>query len=1321
MGMRRAVALVALLELVLGAENVSDLSYGFSACVHDKRMMYYYTPTEIKCAANSNYGFVMKPPVNDMDCTVPCPRGYVLGANFSGLTPVSGCEACATGTYSLGGGNLFSSSTNAWRSPLPAEIFTECLTRNIFTSEWEANCNPWTPDSSGTYIHSGNNTDIMERYSATVLFSILRISLSFVVNGSVTFQYKVDAEAPYDGLMLTMDSTTLLPLVSSTGDWVEKTFKIPAGVHTLTWQFTKDYNGDSGLDMAMLRLIEIIGTSYSDMACYPCGGYMTRKSSAQCRICDVNQYATNDANGTFTCFPCPSNTYSRAGSIGISSCVSSRPCSYSDVAAAYTTCINGFRNITRSWAQPKTCNSTHPDSIALPPNEIMVGCAGVCMTCGDGQIINPNGMLVEQKGSLGRVTSNNTMCLQCPIGTVSIKSQWFGGSTRKMWSQWPSIVDNQTAIHNGWKLTEMGITRDLSSGISWTGTYPLDFTTTQIHNGTLSLNYTLSNLPANTSTGRAWLELYINKDPTVLTHAAQNGSFFVQVPLALRLDGNSSLAVSIVWRTSNAALDKVASVLITSIGFTGTEFGGSSFCDACPPGYKPNDNQSRCAACSSGTYSLKKDNGVVVCENCPPNSFSNGQAAQCTPCGNNTYSAGGATVCQAPTYLNDTKNQLTYNLLALQRLVSTDDTLNNMITNSTLATSRQFSIDATNSFMLGIFRPVEPKFSKQSMLIVSSVLTNSYNQILVGSIMSYVVGLTIVNYNEAGGNFMYNTPSMGLVQCTVPSKYRVVNGGGKMDISTLDSGTGIRVVYSMGSVCSSLNGPTFYTTTIDFICNPSANNTGPILADSSSYSSYATWNTPAACPLCSLSLFTYVLSPRILTNPLTSQTKSQCSGGNQILSSTSSFTCVGGDSLPAQSIITCSDIVLDQSTAAMAAGVVVLIVLLVVALLVGFVIVYRRYKNTMKDFLYLKGQMNTGHTLLDESAKSPGGVFEFANRDNTVFSPTTDASIDVNDENDVEEEIDLGNKQSVTILWRLSVEIVERRHDLYTHLIWMNSASEQLREEDLLFIFNDTTSVITNFTPAIDPASLEPLAFNRPPEQYLLPLDIALFQAALEILSDKSNTITPRTATLTRDYSIDTNALSPQVKPVGFNSSRTVRHQPLCQVPNCTRRVRSRGYCKGHGGGRKCTVPGCGKSSQNGDLCIGHGGGKLCSTPGCAKAAQSHGLCKAHGGGARCKFENCMKSSQGGGFCRAHGGGKRCKADNCNKGAQRGDYCATHGGFRKCLEHDCTRTDRGGGYCEVHRKSKLCTIKGCKKLSKNHGLCTVHLRNIDKAIASNKL
>lgn len=152
------------------------------------------------------------------------------------------------------------------------------------------------------------------------------------------------------------------------------------------------------------------------------------------------------------------------------------------------------------------------------------------------------------------------------------------------------------------------------------------------------------------------------------------------------------------------------------------------------------------------------------------------------------------------------------------------------------------------------------------------------------------------------------------------------------------------------------------------------------------------------------------------------------------------------------------------------------------------------------------------------------------------------------------------------------------------------------------------------------------------------------------------------------------------------NSGRVRKNKKLkdCSVPGCDRTVRSRGLCKGHGGGRRCGFSGCGLSDQGGGFCISHGGGKRCQHDRCDNSAQSRGLCKLHGGGSRCTVPNCTKSSQGRGLCRAHGGGRRCMVEGCNKTDRRAGYCVTHGADKKCIIAECSKTGRIDSMCTKH-------------------------------------
>ncbi|KAI9917008.1 hypothetical protein PsorP6_017038 [Peronosclerospora sorghi] len=269
-------------------------------------------------------------------------------------------------------------------------------------------------------------------------------------------------------------------------------------------------------------------------------------------------------------------------------------------------------------------------------------------------------------------------------------------------------------------------------------------------------------------------------------------------------------------------------------------------------------------------------------------------------------------------------------------------------------------------------------------------------------------------------------------------------------------------------------------------------------------------------------------------------------------------------------------------------------------------------------------------------------------------------------------------------------------------LIKTEPVSSSMNVEPIAFTSSDTSSKMV-----ID--DLDPLAYavfsNTSGPKAGIPQEIQPMESAFDSLDCLLPEI--EQDILFRPHDMDQYAQASVIPKPAMKSTKSLA---TCKVVGCERRVRSKGFCKTHGGGRKCSIEGCKKSSQNGDFCIGHGGGKKCKEVGCAKAAQSHGLCKAHGGGARCKFPNCNKSSQGGGLCRAHGGGKRCQAVGCPKGAQRGNFCATHGGFRNCKIEGCVRTDRGGGFCEVHRRGRLCKVEGCKKLSRNQGMCTMHIR-----------
>ncbi|RLO07086.1 hypothetical protein DYB28_000600 [Aphanomyces astaci] len=847
--------------------------------------------------------------------------------SFSGPTPVSGCERCPSGSFSLGGGVSYSSMTNAWSRSLPPAFDTECDSRDANSGVWVNNCLPWASDASGGYVMSGNNSNIASTYNADRLYAILRLTATFVRPGNLTFQFKVDAEPPYDGLIFMIDGIVAMTMVSTTNGWAEVTYGVNPGSHVFVWKYSKNSGGDWGLDQAAIRLIEFTGTR------------------------------------SFTCFPCPFNSFAPAGSMSIDSCVASRPCDVTDMAVYYTPCANNKRNVSRVWARPMTCNVSLPSATPLPVNEVNVECGDLCQTCADGQVIDIYGNYSYAMNSTTSENSTNTvdtkeagvisLCARCPPGTISIRSQLYGIITRRGWSLWPAIVDNVTAVRSGWKLTEQGITRDTALNPQWLPIAPLLFSTLHANRGVLEINYTLSGIPT-TPGNKAWLELYVNDVQVAIANPSTNGTFLHQSQLSPRLDGNSTLAVLFVWRTGSAAADKASNVLIRSVKLSGTVSGGTSGCGNCPTGYQPTANQTSCGMCPAGSAATILGTQYAPC--CPSDTFSYAGAGICSPCGTNTYSVPGSTICRVKQLLMDSDAGVMYNLTALQALVDplVDlDVASGYLPVSPVNSTTPIVLNATTATLIGVFRPIVPQIPAQ-YVVASSSLVNT-GALLVGSPQSYVVGLAMSNTREAGSSFLYNADRFGLVQCTVPPVRSKIT----------------RVANNYG----------YAKTSIEFICDPAAVSiTQPVLVPSSECNYKLTWTTAAACPLCDLPLFT--------------PTKSACSlMGNQTVTYVPAVPCVGGRQPPSLvTVQTCASITLDQQTAGIAAGVVFLILLLIVGLIVGFVVVYRKYKAS-------------------GSTRSADGAYEFDQKADTL-SP--EASV-VSDEADEEEEVNIKPKANVVM------------------------------------------------------------------------------------------------------------------------------------------------------------------------------------------------------------------------------------------------------------------------------------------------------------------
>jgi hypothetical protein len=80
-------------------------------------------------------------------------------------------------------------------------------------------------------------------------YTTLSITVDLPVASICSFYWKIDCETGYDGLMWLIDGDPIDGRSGNSGDnYYPATFGIAPGTHTISWIYTKDGSGSSGLD-----------------------------------------------------------------------------------------------------------------------------------------------------------------------------------------------------------------------------------------------------------------------------------------------------------------------------------------------------------------------------------------------------------------------------------------------------------------------------------------------------------------------------------------------------------------------------------------------------------------------------------------------------------------------------------------------------------------------------------------------------------------------------------------------------------------------------------------------------------------------------------------------------------------------------------------------------------------------------------------------------------------------------------------------------------------------------------------------------------------
>ena len=82
--------------------------------------------------------------------------------------------------------------------------------------------------------------------------SSLFLTLTFDVDGTLSFWHKESCESGWDYLILYMDGSFIQQWSGTTNQWAEASFDVTAGVHTFEWRYDKDGSVTVGFDKAWI-------------------------------------------------------------------------------------------------------------------------------------------------------------------------------------------------------------------------------------------------------------------------------------------------------------------------------------------------------------------------------------------------------------------------------------------------------------------------------------------------------------------------------------------------------------------------------------------------------------------------------------------------------------------------------------------------------------------------------------------------------------------------------------------------------------------------------------------------------------------------------------------------------------------------------------------------------------------------------------------------------------------------------------------------------------------------------------------------------------
>jgi hypothetical protein len=543
-----------------------------------------------------------------MDCKFECPPGTILDI----VNGVQTCTKCPSGTFNNGPGAIYGGNGLDWSQSLK-KMINQCWVTFDYLNFLNYQCKGWKVQQD--LLVSGD-TSLKTAFSSGLLFSV-----NLVKPGSISIMYRKETSI-MSGVTIGSFSINLNEIQVYIDDVLEdSTWKIvyiplTQGMQEVYIEY-KTINSRTNSNLhGYISWIEVNGTSYSSLECYPCLRGANDPGSTSCDVCGYNEYWNIGK-----CDSCPPDKYSLQGSVGINSCRARLPCTRSDYMKSYSECINDSRNLSYVWKDPLICDYLN---YTLPEDQFLIDCEA----CGAGYYIESTNNITRCLPCPdGQYRSNETSCQNCTAGTYALKTYTFSN-----WEGLPEGFSTYCKTYNG---------NFCSNSSGWVPNIDYIFSNSLPEpNAEIFLEKTV-NITANTGILTLTCEFinYNNGILNIYIDRAWVGEINWPGKVDIMIDLKHGIHLIQLVYTFNTTSDE--EIKIFQIYIEGCSEGAATKCLKCPDGYISADGQDACVPCSPGYSS---DSSHSVCKLCPSYTYSS-QGSECIKCPTGTVNNHNKTNC----------------------------------------------------------------------------------------------------------------------------------------------------------------------------------------------------------------------------------------------------------------------------------------------------------------------------------------------------------------------------------------------------------------------------------------------------------------------------------------------------------------------------------------------------------------------------------------------------------------------------------------------------------------------------------------------------